>query len=141
MTDFDHQLHQVLSRSTLRTPHGARDKDRTADNDSGGLDRIPGGEASPRASSAQALVAHHPKRISLSSDKDSTYSRSSIKVIVGEQTLDRREFDVDETLIRSNSGYFNKGFERREFLNDEKPQTIRLPKMSARVFQVRFSDT
>lgn len=67
---------------------------------------------------------------------ESTYRISSIKIVAGEQTLDKQEFRVDETLIRSNSGFFDRGFTRREFLNDDKPEMIKLPKTSAKVFQV-----
>lgn len=145
MTDFsEYRLHPVKSESSLRTPTSPhnptsppRGRDRMATADSVEMHQIPRRGSSLRFSSPPALVARQPRPHSaMLLRSDSTYGISSIKVVAGEQTLDKQEFRVDETLIRSNSNFFDRGFTRREFLNDEKPETIRLPKTSAKVFQV-----
>lgn len=149
MTDFsEYRLHPVRSEGSLRVRDPASPPHRpdyasqdanpvpTPHNSTIEVDQVPTRGSYLRLSETPSSVARRSRHSGDLALSLSAYGLSSITVVAGEQTLDKQEFQVDETLIRSNSGFFNRGFMRREFLNDEKPETIKLPKTSAKVFQV-----
>jgi hypothetical protein len=77
-----------------------------------------------------ASVARHPRWRPSGPENSITSGSSSITVIAGES-----EFEVNESLIRSNSGYFEQGLSRREYLDCDNLDYVKLPKLSGKAFQ------